>query len=542
MAAALDNIIRQFQDANRTVPLVGKTQRTPEELESLLSTTSSVPNDLMRDSMPGDFTALWGRLNLDQVIRYFIQSYDTSESSEFFDLGTPVHALGSGSANDNQCSILLALSDNLQDTDPRNKVGAAIVDLGDEELGKNPDDYNGKLHHAVTNNIKLSDHAEKVLLVLLSRLQKNGDLTAAKISCALVKPPAQFVGTGLSAFDQACSPEMLTAIMALEAKLSADGLPAVINLSLGTHVGPHNGDSPLEQYIATKLIDKDRHLVAAAGNDGGAGRSTKCTLEADEPEFLNIKTGPLCKQLLVEFWWEDPVDLVQMSLEVDICETVISGAVVITTNHATLTIDSNTAGMLAIAQAGLPSSMIMQSLFSGRCQNGFRCAAFAISATSDATMPILQLAMRLLAKQQVTVNSWIVVAEADPLTGSTAFVEGGAVGNVTVPASDPAVLSVAGLDASGKVWRRSSRGPAAEYDTAAPRIESPVMAHLSDLGSDFGTSFASPRACADAVGTMTDKIKQKKCVSVHALLSQTYNLPATLKVWSPRIGFHKQTT
>ena len=60
-------------------------------------------------------------------------------------------------------------------------------------------------------------------------------------------------------------------------------------MSLGTHVGPHNGNSALEEYIAKKLIrPRDRFLVAAAGNYGGTGVSAK-----REPNRLATQRVPM---------------------------------------------------------------------------------------------------------------------------------------------------------------------------------------------------------------------------------------------------------
>jgi len=50
-------------------------------------------------------------------------------------------------------------------------------------------DYGGRLRHAVTTNIELSDHAEKVLSVLLERLNAKNVLGNTKVSCALVRRP-----------------------------------------------------------------------------------------------------------------------------------------------------------------------------------------------------------------------------------------------------------------------------------------------------------------------------------------------------------------
>jgi len=544
IADALTRLISQFPSSNRTVPVVGKTRRSRKELEDNFATLPGPSPNVTAE--PGDpFMTFWGRLQLERLVRYFAQYHDTESSFEYLDLGTPVFLLGSGSPQDQECARLLPFSGDPPAAGGSATVGAAIIDMGEQGApGTLPDSYGGQLRHVVTRDISLSDHAEKVLSILLNRLQSNGDLGVTTVSCALIRPPTGFIGTGLPAFDQACTPEMLTAIAALEPHLTADGLPAAVNMSLGTHVGPHNGESPLEEYIATTLSKTDRYLVVAAGNEGGVGHSAKCALEADEPEFLNVTTGPLCTELLVEFWWEDSGSanpLVDLSIEVDIWETVIAAGTVTRTNHGTLQVDSTTAGtLLSRAPAGLPTSMVMHSLFSTRCQKNFSCAAFAISSTAGITLPVLQVTLKLLAKRQVMMNGWIVVAEADPLTGSTGFVEGGAEGNITVPASDPTVLSVAGLDSSGKIWKRSSRGPAAHYDTVRPRTNSPLMAHLSHLGSDFGTSFASPRACADAVGTLANVAKRSGCTNAESLLRATY--PTSLAVWNSRFGFHKQLT
>ena len=138
----------------------------------------------------------------------------------------------------------------------------------------------------------MSDHAERVLSVLLERLQKKSVLNDTALTCALVRPPSAFIKTGLPCFDQACATEMLTAVKALDTYLATDNLHTCINMSLGTHVGPHNGESPLEDYIAKTLTKttgsgKKRFLVVAAGNEGGTGWSAKCEPTVDDPGFLH---------------------------------------------------------------------------------------------------------------------------------------------------------------------------------------------------------------------------------------------------------------
>ncbi len=537
IANELDAISRQWNTAYKTVPVVGRNRQPFEIVQEHFAAAEPIPSDIAFDRI-GEFAMFWGRIPLDRLIAYFVRYCDQDPSIEYLDLGTPMFKLGSGSTYDQICKVQMSQTAQLAAA----TVGAAIVDMGENDIGCHPDDYGGMLRHVVTKDIKMSDHAEKVLSVLLERLKKNSGLNHTAISCSLVRPPTAFVGTGLSAFDQACSPEILTAVQALGVTLSTDNLPACVNFSLGTHVGPHNGDSPLEEYIRTISSKQDLYVVAAAGNEGGAGHAARCTLEGSEPEFLTIRTGPLCEQLLVEFWWDDLVTL-DLAIDVDVWETTVSPSGTRRTNHGSLRIDRNTIGTLSVAPAGLPRSMIMHSLFGSRCKGNFSCVAFAISGKNGSQLPSLEVDLKLQAtalpaNQKAFVNGWIVVAESDPLTASTAFIEGGAEGSMMVPASDPTVLSVAGLDNSGNIWKGSSRGPAAVYDTTSMMKPSPLMAHVSYLGSDVGTSFASPRACADAIATLADPNKRTQCRDALSLLIETYGLH-NLPSWNARFGYHK---
>jgi hypothetical protein len=70
-----------------------------------------------------------------------------------------------------------------------------------------------------------------------------------------VNPTPDKIRASLGCFEQHCAPERLTAAQAIDTLLNADQLPAVVNMSLGTHVGPHNGQSPLEHYISRTLTE-----------------------------------------------------------------------------------------------------------------------------------------------------------------------------------------------------------------------------------------------------------------------------------------------
>jgi hypothetical protein len=162
--------------------------------------------------------------------------------SHYVDFGTPVRVDASGSSHDQDCSTYLAKSAS----DPKYaKVAVPIVDLG-QRSRNGPDCYNGYLRQVVTSGIEMSAHAENVLSILLKRLEKNGILGDTTVSCAFVCPAPTMVVAGKSWSDQANSVEMLDAVQALVPHLDTDGIPAAVNMSLGTQVGPHNGESPLK--------------------------------------------------------------------------------------------------------------------------------------------------------------------------------------------------------------------------------------------------------------------------------------------------------
>ncbi len=79
------------------------------------------------------------------------------------------------------------------------------------------------------------------------------------------------------------------------------GMPAVLNLSEGTHLGAHDGDSPLERAL-TALVSggtsPGRAVVVAAGNDGGRPVHARAELLPGEDLLVDFRvpagaaTGP----------------------------------------------------------------------------------------------------------------------------------------------------------------------------------------------------------------------------------------------------------
>jgi subtilisin family serine protease len=66
------------------------------------------------------------------------------------------------------------------------------------------------------------------------------------------------------------------------------GIPAVINLSLGNHFGPHRGTTPFELAL-THLVSPGHLIVAAAGNDGDRAVHAEVHMSEGVPHTLNFR-------------------------------------------------------------------------------------------------------------------------------------------------------------------------------------------------------------------------------------------------------------
>jgi len=516
VAMQMRDLLRRFPDEKSTLPIVGYSK--------LLSGENTWFPEINTDSFDDEpLRFFWGRVPLTELIEYLAEFHGRSAEEELFDLGTPLRENATGSSFDATCANLLAKTATASTTSR-----IAMVDSGESKFGDVPNDYNGKLRHAITQDVILSDHAEKILSVMLERLDGYGVLAETEVSCALVKKPVKPIGR--ACFRHANAVEMLDALKALRAVISNDTIPTAINMSLGTHVGPHNGDSPLEAY-ATRIgnLRANRFFHASAGNDGLSGVAAVRSVTANQREFFQISVNQGCTDILVEFWWHDPKPS-SVSLEA----TVLAGD-----SQRPLTklwIDSKTAGRtLKSAPQGFGRTLV-KSLFHSQCRNDMSCIAFALSAPNASPLTPVDVQFAIDASDDIVVNGWIVVCGG----ARAMFVEGGSSATITVPASAPGILSVAGLDNQGRPWAQSSRGPAIVYDRSpgqrAPTA--PSMAHRADWHGEYGTSFASARACGDTVNVVQDPQRLRNCGTILDLICESYQLARTQpQAWSVRTGY-----
>ena len=85
---------------------------------------------------------------------------------------------------------------------------------------------------------------------------------------------------------------------------SAIGLPAVVNLSLGSEIGPHDGTSNFEQGIMNLVSGSGKVVVAATGNEGADNAHASGTVATAAPVNLTINVpNNRNAPLILDLWY-----------------------------------------------------------------------------------------------------------------------------------------------------------------------------------------------------------------------------------------------
>lgn len=498
------------------VPVIGRTRDYSglDDLRQMLQVTED-------RHLPGNLF-VYGRVPVDRLVRRYLQGHALDNRTEYLDLGTPLAAAQNNPGLRADIGRLLALP-----TAPSRLVQVALVDRGDAIAGAAASSFGGRVVQVVPSGVDWSGHALQVFGTLLDRLAANGHLGQADFLCALVTPPPAPVGRGC--FDSANAVELQQALRDLA--MAADGRPMVVNVSMGTHVGPHNGLSPLEQTTASQLPYHDqRVLVFAAGNDGMAGVSARRELQTRRQDFLRFRTGSAgMKDLLLEFWWDEP-QASTLTLTIDIRRAGGQPACL------PITITPANSGVNMTQRGGFRSIACL-SLYHARCSATMSCTAFAMSTATAADLADLTIDITLECDNNAVVNAWKLL----PANDGSSFITGSVEGSILVPATAAGVVSVAGVERGGQSWIESARGPSADYvpgGLSGPTA--PSMAHLVHFrGGERGTSYASPRASADITAEVLANLAAGTGLppTLLDLVQDTLMRRSALGAWDPRVGY-----
>lgn len=479
IADDIDELVRRHSDSPRPMPQVPVTgyARRPGELGQAATVAPAFDAPFARPP------ALFGRIPVDVLSRRLLVAHSTDVRDEYLDLGTPLcdaHRTTMAEADLRRCKRLMGV----RPAGAQTRLLVGLIDRGYYKPGSSPDDFNGRVTHLSTADVVFSQHAADVFETLLARLDHHHLVQDVDFVTALVHEPANPIGR--SSFQHANVVELHDAVSRLAAHVqSVPPIPMVANLSMGTHVGDHRGDTPMELDIAQRLrFADDRLFVCSAGNDGLSSVSAVLDLQAGVEDHLRLRTGPSgCSELLIEVWWEEPPG--HHTLEATVTLRDLRGA------RATLPlkVNSQVAGS-SMKQAGPGfKSVLCESLYHAQCQGAMHCLAVAFSTAHDADLADLTIDITLLVGHDAQVRGWVVL----PGAAACGFVGARPAGSVTMPSTFADALSVAAMD-NGQPWKESSRGDPGRHGK-------PNLAHLVDsVGSpQKGTSFAAPRAAADVV-------------------------------------------
>lgn len=160
---------------------------------------------------------------------------------------------------------------------------------------------------SIVPEIDLSGHGTHVAGIACAGGNINFDNygVAYKSSIAMVKI------TGENSLRAALSTQLMRGLKFLMDKSNEINKPLVVNISLSTNDGSHNGSSLLEKYIQTFTQLQKVVIVVAAGNEGNSAHHVGGKMKKEEDLDLNIGDGE--KGIILDFF--KPV-LVDVSVEV----------------------------------------------------------------------------------------------------------------------------------------------------------------------------------------------------------------------------------
>lgn len=506
--------------------------RSPEShLPVVIRTTSPRPDvfelgQLEAAEFDGDSAKyFWGRLRLDRLVEPFARDEQSSDASsqQYLDLGTAFRSASTAPFDADAICAALVPQTNASPTPSGVTIG--FVDRGTEAPGQLAETFGGHLHQIFARDVIMSTHAKTVLAVILDQCQQLGILPDVHVACALAKPAPQLLRTGLTCLEQDNAPEILTAVQALSRYTSGS---ASLNLSMGTHVGPHDGQTPLEGFIAGIVSPASTtFLHVAAGNDGQAGYHISATLQAGTDDDIVLHTGSAgSEELLVELWWDEGAATSgRLDLEVEVLD---AKGVSVFTRPISLATPGR---VYALSPPRGPHDR-RQSLVASRCLGNMSCAAFGISAPNPADLANLEVRFTLSSTTDLVVHAWVVGCT----DSKTMFVGATRDETLVVPATAKDVVAVAAMETKGRIWLHSSRGPGANYSTTPGSSRTPHVAHGARAGSDCGSSFASARTCAETAGRLLNPSVRARCNSRDALIAELLKV-RTLGAWSHRTGY-----
>jgi minor extracellular serine protease Vpr len=292
------------------------------------------------------------------------------------------------------------------------------------------------------------------------------------------------------------------AILYLVALADERQQPLVVNISVGGQYGPHDGKTPLEQYIGS-VAGPGRLFVAAAGNDGGdrVHVGLNLTQDAVRVPVIGVPQG-VSTSAIVEFWTRGAHDL-QLAFEVWDNQALVSGVQLSASTSEILSAIAEPYAHITYSRDRVPEHDLWRHVLEINCSD-------AIVLPPTATFAIAL-------KGSGKVHAWI--SQTDYRYGYSRFgsssepgwISGDGLLSITVPSTSPKIISVGSYTVRTQwvsdVDGNEDLGPyplgsIAAYSSSGPTIDPIFTGFKPDIAAP-GSVIGSARAWTVGSGPNT---------------------------------------
>lgn len=321
----------------------------------------------------------------------------------------------------------------------------------------------------------LSGHGTHVAGIACAGGNKNYDNygVAYNSSIAMVKI------TGENSLSSALSTQLMRGLKFLIDKSNELDKPLVVNISLSTNDGSHNGSSLLEKYIQTFTQLQRAVIIVAAGNEGNAAHHVGGKIKKEgEVMDLNIASGE--RGIVLDLY--KPV-LVDLSIEIISPTGISTGQIVLTESYKERFIGKE---KIVVYSTG-PKPFDIQGQ-----------TTISILPLGDTITPgEWRISLNKLNDYEGYFDVWLPIAEG--LNVKTKFLQPDVYNTLGIPATVPGVISVGSYNyLNNNLSSFSGRGVVRSEWQIKPDLVAPgenILSTVEEQGFDTksGTSMAAPQ-------------------------------------------------
>ncbi|MDM0718818.1 S8 family peptidase [Clostridium perfringens] len=327
---------------------------------------------------------------------------------------------------------------------------------------------------SIVPEIDLSGHGTHVAGIACAGGNINFDNygVAYKSSIAMVKI------TGENSLRAALSTQLMRGLKFLMDKSNEINKPLVVNISLSTNDGSHNGSSLLEKYIQTFTQLQKAVIVVAAGNEGNSAHHVGGKMKKEEDLDLNIGDGE--KGIILDFF--KPV-LVDVSVEVISSTGISTGPIELSESYKERFVGRE---KIVVYSTG-PKPFDIQG------QTTISILPLGDTITSGGW----RIIVRKLNNYEGYFDIWLPIAEG--LNERTRFLQPSVYNTLGIPATVEGVISVGSYNfLNNNLSAFSGRGVVRPEWLIKPDLVAPgenILSTVEEQGFDTksGTSMAAPQ-------------------------------------------------